>query len=401
LQTFKILIVFEGRMKRPISIILYWIVSLTLVAFVFAGLREVYLGAIWKSLIAGLSLAIVFWGHKSLFSPALEGNKEATRGSENQGNPSIKPLNSPRQINERSEGPISSGVAKITSPTEVTPPSTPTSSQRSMEMTKEIPLDVNAKNDPTPATSNATESVEGWSEEFKILNEYDSVVKECHAELEDIAPQLAEQFREEIISDRKKAVVIRDRLKAEHEKIRDRLKAEHEKQINPYTSEALNVALAEARLLGLEAEEEFTRVVEVMGEDFEVEDVLLRLKAKYGDLVPPEDIDGKMEYWGIVKSGDRFILGEFQYAVMRDAIAFGQKKLDAFFERANTNHYEHILTSCGYKFERINKKEVHVSLENQTKTTLMVDELPRFVKGKFSPYEIRKHENYLVWESDA
>ena len=112
-----------------------------------------------------------------------------------------------------------------------------------------------------------------WSEEFNILYEYATPVKECHDELEAIEPQLSEKFREEVVLDRKKAP-----------EIRDRLKAEHEENIKPFASEDLNKAFAEARLLGPNAEEEFTRIVEVMGEDIDVDDVSQRLKKKYGEL---------------------------------------------------------------------------------------------------------------------
>lgn len=124
---------------------------------------------------------------------------------------------------------------------------------------------LNAMTEPDDNTS--------WSEEFQILNEYDPIVKECHDELEGLDPQLSSQFRKEVVKDRKKAAEILDRLKTEHEKI-----------INPYTSEKLNEALAEARLLGTSAEEEFTRVVEVMGEDMDVDNVTQRLKEKYVDI---------------------------------------------------------------------------------------------------------------------
>ncbi|HJO72616.1 MAG: hypothetical protein QF450_01375 [Rhodospirillales bacterium] len=43
----------------------------------------------------------------------------------------------------------------------------------------------------------------------------------------------------------------------------------------------MNEGLAGARLLGLKTEEEFVRVVEVMGEDIEVDEVLHRLKLKH------------------------------------------------------------------------------------------------------------------------
>jgi hypothetical protein len=256
--------------------------------------------------------------------------------------------------------------------------------------------DDNVENDPTPVISNAPENDGGWSEDFKILNEYDVAVKECHDELESLDPQLSSQFREEVVSDRKNAA-----------KIKDRLKAEHEMQMSPYKSGAVNEALATARELGSAAEKEFTRVVEVMGEDIEVESILQRLKEKYGVLVPPDDldIDAQMEYWGIVKTGDRFVLGEFQYAVMRDAIAFGQKKLDEFFKNANSEDYKVILTSCGYNLERISQFEFRVSPKlgqgfEGPSITIAHELLPNYIKEKFSPKEIRHHVNFLLWSFD-
>jgi hypothetical protein len=326
-------------------------------------------------------------------SIARQGNDKVEVGQTHPEETAENSHRTPNQIDEHLEGPISSGGSQITSSTETIPPSTPTSPQRAMEMTKEIPTDVAAKNDPTSEISNATESVKGWSEEFQILNEYDASVKECHDELEDLDRHLAEQFREEVVSDRKKAAVIRDRLKAEHEK-----------QINPYTSEALNVALAEARLLGLEAEEEFTRVVEVMGEDIEVEDVLRRLEDKYG-VLELRDLDAEMEYWGIVKAGDKFSLGEIQYRQMDDAIACGQKRIDAFFKNANSEDYNVILTSCGYNLERISQSEFRVSPKlgwgfEGPSITIAHELLPNYIKEKFSPKEIRHHVNFLLWSFD-
>jgi hypothetical protein len=135
---------------------------------------------------------------------------------------------------------------------------------------------LNAMTEPDDNTS--------WSEEFQILNEYDPVVKECHDELEGLDHLLSSQFRKEIVSDRKKATEIRDRLKAEHEKNCKALEAELEKKNNPYSSKELNEALAEARLLGQSAEEEFARVIEVMGEDADADQIISRLKDKHGPI---------------------------------------------------------------------------------------------------------------------
>lgn len=111
-----------------------------------------------------------------------------------------------------------------------------------------------------------------WSEEFKVLYEYDTVVKECHDEIEGIGQNLSRQLREEVVLDRKKAT-----------EIRDRLLAEHNKQKNPYQSNELNDALAQARLLGKEAESEFLQVIKVMGEDTDTDTDLIinRLSEKY------------------------------------------------------------------------------------------------------------------------
>jgi hypothetical protein len=124
-------------------------------------------------------------------------------------------------------------------------------------------------------TINATEGNDGWSEEFKILNEYDPIVKECHDELDELDPTYSKQFREEIVLDRKNATSIRDRLKAEYEN-----------EMNPYPTDLLNEGLLKAKSLGRDAEEEFICVVEVMGEDIDIVDVLQRLEEKH-----------KKKYW--------------------------------------------------------------------------------------------------------
>jgi serine/threonine protein kinase len=117
----------------------------------------------------------------------------------------------------------------------------------------------------------------GWSEEFQILYEYDPVVTRYHDELEDLDPQLSKRFRAEVVSNRNEALDILNRLKAEGEK-----------KINPFASKKLNEALAEARLIGPRAEEEFARIVEVMGEEIAVDRILGRLKKKYLDFTAPD-----------------------------------------------------------------------------------------------------------------
>ena len=88
---------------------------------------------------------------------------------------------------------------------------------RQERQTEEAPVEVDVKNELAPETSDATEKGDGWSEEYQILNEYDPVVKDCHDELEGLDPLLSSQFRDEVVSNRKKATDIRDRLKAQHE----------------------------------------------------------------------------------------------------------------------------------------------------------------------------------------
>lgn len=111
-----------------------------------------------------------------------------------------------------------------------------------------------------------------WSEEFKILFEYDPVVKDCHDSLEKLDPQLSSQFRQEVVDDRKKS-----------NDIRDRLMAQHEKKMNPYDSDELNQAYSEAQNLSPNAGDEFCRIIEVMGEDVDAKHIIERMKEKYAE----------------------------------------------------------------------------------------------------------------------
>ena len=245
--------------------------------------------------------------------------------------------------------------------------------------------DVDPKNDPVPETSDVSESDDGWSDEFKILYEYDPIVKECHDELEDLGPQLSAEFQEEVVSDRKKATDIRDRLKAAQEE-----------KMKPYGSESLNEALATARLLGPGAEEEFSRVVAVMGEDIEVEDVLGRLTEKHGISVSPEDIDADLEYWDIVEHGDEyFSVGRFNFTNRAAASIFARDKFDEFFNEASFSTFADVLTSSGYIVQRVLSGNYHVTADDGTVAVLMVDEFPRYIKGVLTPKEIRQIFDYL------
>ena len=225
----------------------------------------------------------------------------------------------------------------------------------------------------------------GWSDEFKILYEYDPIVKECHDELEGLDPLLSTKFREEVVSDRKKAAIIRDRLKAEREN-----------KMKPYGSESLNEALAEARLLGPSAEEEFTRVIEVMGEDVEIETVLDRLTEKFGLSSSPQDMDGDLEYWGIIKHGsERFSFGRFNFTSEDAARSFAQEKLDNFFIDTPFSTLSDVLTSEGYIVQKVLSGNFHVTAQDGTSVTLTENEFSRYIKGKITPKEIRQFFDYL------
>lgn len=219
-----------------------------------------------------------------------------------------------------------------------------------------------------------------WSEEFKILYEYAPLVKECHDELDGIDSQLSERFREEVVSDRKKA-----------SEICDRLKAEHEKKMKPFASESLNESLAKARLLGPRAEEEFTRIIEVMGEDVDVHVVIQRLNAKYNVLPPPEDVEGKLKYWGIDREGDLFEFGRFSYRSIDIAIEYAKKRLDVFFNNVPFEKLQGILNYYSYNIEELSDGSFQVTPKDGISVTLMADEFPRYIKEKISPNEIKKY----------
>jgi hypothetical protein len=116
--------------------------------------------------------------------------------------------------------------------------------------------------------TNPAKKFDSWTEEFKIINEFDPVAAECHYELVRLDDQLSRQFREEIVANRNNATNIKDRLMAEY-------KAKN----TPANS---NEALAMIRRLGPNAEAEFSRVVEVMGEELDFGFITKRLEEKYG-----------------------------------------------------------------------------------------------------------------------
>ena len=126
----------------------------------------------------------------------------------------------------------------------------------------------------TPAKSTTVNSSvvhrNDWSDEFRILHEYDPLVAECHEGASNLGENYVRRFREEVVGDRKRAI-----------EILDQLIDEHEATIRPFASDRLNEALAEARERGKDVEEEFVRVIEVLGEDADLDHVMATLREKY------------------------------------------------------------------------------------------------------------------------
>ena len=116
---------------------------------------------------------------------------------------------------------------------------------------------------------------QSWSEEFQILYEYDPVVTECHDELKALGDELAERFRNEVVGNRANA-----------KDVTARIVAEHGVALRRYARGSLNDALKDVRQLGAAAEQEFVRVIEVMGEDIDVGAVVTRIEEKFGGSKP-------------------------------------------------------------------------------------------------------------------
>ena len=66
--------------------------------------------------------------------------------------------------------------------------------------------------------------------------------------------------------------------------LRDALKRDYEKELNPYKNDELNKALARVRTLGFDAEQEFKRVIEVMGEDVILEPIIAKIIRDFVDV---------------------------------------------------------------------------------------------------------------------
>jgi len=227
-----------------------------------------------------------------------------------------------------------------------------------------------------------------WSEEFKILYNYDANVKKCHDELEKIDAELSKEFREQVTPDRKKAT-----------RIKNKLKKEYEKKLSPYETDALNKGLAQARNIGLDAEEEFIKVVKVMGEDIDVSDTLTKIKRKFlfGQNIPATG-DGALKYWEIVRRGDVFYLkGDKGYKSEKEAIDRKIEYLSQYLRALSEGEIVHILTANGYTLtqkskDNLGKKETIYRVGNKDKKTtidITKEELIRFIVDNISPEMIK------------
>jgi hypothetical protein len=159
----------------------------------------------------------------------------------------------------------------------------------------------------------ATQVFDSWTEDFKFLNDYDPVVAKCNYELERLDHRLSRKFREEVISDRNRATDIKDRLMVEYEK--------------KVASDNLTEVLAIAHRLGPLAVEEFNRVVEVMGEDIELDLVTQQLIIKFGKIRNKfsyrgyEIIRNAESNFNIFKAGVR-VKGSIDYTSIKVAKAY-------------------------------------------------------------------------------
>lgn len=108
-------------------------------------------------------------------------------------------------------------------------------------------------------------------EEYELLRNYDLLVAQCHKEIAELGDKLVGMFRNEVLVDRKAAREIADRLISEQEKL-----------TNPYKSEGLNAAFKKTKILGKKAEEEFKKVVNLLGEEnFDISFILPKIYEKY------------------------------------------------------------------------------------------------------------------------
>ena len=140
----------------------------------------------------------------------------------------------------------------------------------SAETSQRLKID-KSKSDIKKATKIMEEDSSSWSEEFRLLHEYDVLLAECYKEVVTLNQEVASKFREEVLTDRKAAKEIADRLIAEYQQL-----------VKPFKSDELNTAFNKAKSLGKRAEKEFRKVVDLLGEeDVDAEFISQKLTQKY------------------------------------------------------------------------------------------------------------------------
>lgn len=136
-----------------------------------------------------------------------------------------------------------------------------------------------------------------YEEKLRIIFEYEKLASGCHDELKSIDPGIAEVFKRKVLTDPQSAT-----------QIRDQLIEEHNRKLAPFDSPLLNGALYDAREIGVEAEREFKRVVESLGEKIDVDYVINKLRKKYrstDELFKPKIEEGQGSPHPSVSSWDK------------------------------------------------------------------------------------------------
>jgi len=105
----------------------------------------------------------------------------------------------------------------------------------------------------------------------ELVLEYSDDAKKNFDRLKQLPKSIAQTFIEKLEEDPSQ----------DTRKLSDDLIAAHEAEIRPYQQEKLNQALAQARELGPEAEQEFRKVVALLGDKIDANEVLARLREKF------------------------------------------------------------------------------------------------------------------------
>jgi hypothetical protein len=112
------------------------------------------------------------------------------------------------------------------------------------------------------------------SEDISLVLEYSLPAKKGWDQLKDLPDDIKAKF----------LTAIENNPKQDFIKVAHSLASEYETSQAPYEKSELNEALAEARKLGPDAEREFIRVIDILGEELTVEDVLCRIEDKFSGL---------------------------------------------------------------------------------------------------------------------